>query len=101
MTKAIGGPERVMSDTAVHLKVQGRVQGVFFRANTQKVAKDLGVAGWVRNCDDGSVEIHAEGDRDQLDRLIEWCRRGPAMASVQNLDIDWTSAKGMRSFDVR
>jgi len=90
-----------MSDTAVHLKVEGRVQGVFFRANTQKVANDLGVAGWVRNLDDGSVEIHAEGGRDKLESLIEWCRRGPAMASVKNVDVDWTSAEGLHSFDVR
>lgn len=89
-----------MSD-AVHLKVEGRVQGVFFRANTEKVAKELGVAGWVRNLDDGSVEIHAEGDRDHLDRLIDWCRRGPAMANVEHVDVDWIPAQGLQSFDIR
>ncbi|MGP0629903.1 acylphosphatase [Nitrospina sp. 32_T5] len=90
-----------MEDAAVHLKVEGRVQGVFFRANTEKVAKELGVTGWVRNLDDGSVEIRAEGGRDRLESLIDWCRKGPAMADVRQVDVKWVSAEGMTSFTIR
>jgi acylphosphatase len=90
-----------MSDTAaVHLFVHGRVQGVFFRASTQKVAEGLGLVGWVKNCHDGSVEIHAEGNQAKLEELIQWCRRGPTMASVSNIDLSWVESEGLRSFDV-
>ena len=91
-----------MSDTAaVHLIVQGRVQGVFYRAKTQKTAEALGLTGWVRNCDDGSVEIHAEGNKAKLEELIEWCRKGPALASVSKMDLNWVESKGLHSFDIR
>lgn len=91
-----------MSDTAaVHLFVHGRVQGVFYRAKTQKKAEALGLSGWVQNCQDGSVEIHAEGDKEQVQALIQWCHRGPALASVSNIDLSWREAEGLRSFDIR
>lgn len=86
---------------AAHLFVHGRVQGVFFRASARTVARDLGLAGWVRNCSDGSVEIHAEGDRKKLEELIAWCRQGPDYASVSNIDLNWTEAEGLSSFDIR
>ena len=91
-----------MSETgAVHLFVRGRVQGVYFRANTQKVAQDLGLAGWVRNCPDGSVEIHAEGTRDQLEKLMAWCREGPKLASVSGVEVNWVATENLKSFDIR
>lgn len=65
----------------------GRVQGVFFRHNTKKVADKLSVKGWVRNNPDNSVEIVAEGSDDTIDKLIEWCRKGPIGAKVDKLDI--------------
>lgn len=89
-----------MSAEAVHLLVQGRVQGVFFRASTQKMAVELGLSGWVRNCEDGSVEVLAEGDREALDRFITWCRKGPPLAKVNELDVNWISAEGLKSFEV-
>ena len=91
-----------MSDAeAVHLFVHGRVQGVFFRASTQKVAEGLGLTGWVKNCHDGSVEVHAEGDKEKLEELVAWCRQGPSMASVSDVDLSWTEAEGLSSFDIR
>jgi len=91
-----------MSDTgAVHLFVRGRVQGVFFRASAQKTAEGLGLTGWVKNCGDGSVEIHAEGDKEKLEELIAWCRQGPPMASVSDVDLDWIEPAGLTSFDIR
>ena len=78
----------------VRLRIEGRVQGVFFRASTQDRAKRLGVNGWVRNCPDGSVEIAAEGARSQIDDLIAWCRQGPRGAQVQNMGIQWEEFTG-------
>ena len=89
-----------MSDTAIHVIVRGRVQGVCFRASTQDTAVDLGLVGWVRNCPDGSVEIHAEGIKLQLEKLIDWCRTGPPSAEVLGLEVDWVSPEGLRSFEV-
>lgn len=86
---------------AVHMIVQGRVQGVFYRANTQKVAQGLGLAGWVKNCPGGSVEIHAEGDKAKLEELIAWCHEGPALASVSDIDLTWMPAEGHRTFEIR
>ena len=91
-----------MSDTgAVHLLVHGRVQGVFYRASTQKSAEGLGLTGWVKNCADGGVEIHAEGNREKLEELIAWCRQGPPSASVSGIDLNWTEAEGFSSFEIR
>jgi acylphosphatase len=78
----------------VRLRVEGRVQGVFFRASTQDRATELGVNGWVRNCPDGSVEVAAEGARSQIDDLIAWCRHGPRGAQVSEVEIQWEEFKG-------
>ena len=87
--------------TAVHLLVHGRVTGVFYRASAQEAASGLGVTGWVRNQSGDCVEIHAEGDKEQLDKLIAWCRRGPALAQVTAVDQEWVAPEGLTSFDIR
>jgi len=71
----------------VRIAVRGRVQGVGFRATTLKRARELGVAGWVRNRGDGSVEILAEGAADSVQALADWCHHGPRAAAVSNVDI--------------
>jgi acylphosphatase len=71
------------------LKIEGRVQGVYFRASTVVHAQTLGVTGWVRNCPDGSVEAVAEGARENIDKLIEWCRQGPPGARVSRVHVGW------------
>ena len=76
-----------------HLRIEGRVQGVFFRASAQDQARRLGLKGWVRNCPDGSVEIVAEGDRKNIDELIAWCRHGPRGAEVYNVSVVWQECK--------
>jgi acylphosphatase len=73
----------------VRLKIEGRVQGVFFRASTMEEAIRLGLKGWVRNCPDGSVEAVAEGARRKIDDLINWCRHGPPGARVHNVALEW------------
>jgi len=87
--------------TAVHLMVHGRVTGVFYRASAQEAASELGVTGWVRNRSSDCVEIHAEGDPEQLEKLIAWCRRGPALAKVTSVDREWVAPEGLTSFEIR
>jgi acylphosphatase len=78
----------------LHILVFGDVQGVFFRAGAQAEARKLGLAGWVRNVPDGSVEIVAEGGRDALEHLLEWCGHGPAGAAVSDVKSMWLAAAG-------
>ncbi len=78
----------------VQLFVRGRVQGVYFRASTQREARRLGITGWVKNRSDGSVEILAEGEEDQLKELIAWANRGPSAARVERVDVRWRSFLG-------
>ncbi len=88
--------------TRAHLIVTGRVQGVFFRAETQRAARRMGVNGWVRNRSDGSVEAVAEGARDDVTRLVEWCRTGSPNASVQRVDVTWDDFQAaFNDFEVR
>ena len=86
----------------VHLMIHGFVQGVYFRANTQREAINLGLRGWVRNTEDGCVEAMAAGDRQKLNEFISWCRRGPAAARVDHIDISWEGGEGLSDgFHVR
>ena len=74
----------------LHIFVHGLVQGVFFRANTVSIAQQLGLGGWVRNCEDGeSVEILAEGEKKQLEKLLEWVKKGPEGALVEKAESKW------------
>ncbi|HYI57682.1 MAG TPA: acylphosphatase [Microlunatus sp.] len=69
------------------VRVTGRVQGVFYRDTCRHEAQSYGVAGWVANRDDGSVEAVFEGSRDAVESMISWCRHGPAQASVDRVDV--------------
>ena len=77
-----------------HIRIFGRVQGVFFRASAEAEAKRIGVTGWVRNRPDGSVELVAEGAKSQLDELAAWCRHGPPRAEVEDMQIEWRDFTG-------
>jgi acylphosphatase len=78
----------------VHLQIEGRVQGVFFRASVQEQAIRLGLKGWVRNCPDGSVEVMAEGERKKVEDMVAWCHRGPPGAQVREVQVNWQEFKG-------
>lgn len=67
----------------LHIKIEGKVQGVFFRATARKVAEGFSITGKVRNTEDGSVEVWATGPEAQLDRFLAWCRKGPEGARVE------------------
>jgi acylphosphatase len=80
--------------------VRGRVQGVFFRAQTRDRAKSLDLAGWVRNNPDGTVEATFEGDRERVESMVAWCRQGPAHAQVDDVDVVWEEPRGESEFAV-
>lgn len=84
-----GPMENAEDMVRVRLRIEGMVQGVFFRASAFEQATRLGVKGWVRNCPDGSVEAVAEGARRKIDDLINWCRHGPPGAQVENVLVQW------------
>ncbi len=87
---------------AVYIIVHGDVQGVGFRAFTQRKAQSLGVTGWVRNNYDNTVEIWAEGVQVRLESLLQSVHQGPPGGYVERLDIQWHPAKGeMSSFQIR
>lgn len=81
-------------ESQVHILVNGRVQGVSFRYYTQRWAVSLGVKGWVRNLADGRVETLAEGDKRNLERLVEKIKVGPPSAYVENAEVDWRPYSG-------
>jgi acylphosphatase len=80
--------------------VSGRVQGVFFRDTARRRAESAGVAGWVRNTPDGSVEAVFEGDPEAVEDLVEFCRRGPSRAEVASVDVIEEPAEGLSRFEV-
>jgi len=85
---------------AVFVKVFGHVQGVGFRYFTYRVAKRLNVTGYVRNAEDGTVEIHAEGEEKILERFLDEVSRGPTMAIVTDVRVEEVPVQGFRSFDI-
>jgi acylphosphatase len=78
----------------VQVVVRGRVQGVYFRASTQREAKRLGLTGWVKNRPDGNVEVLAEGEEEGLKDLIAWANKGPSAARVERVDVRWRGFSG-------
>jgi acylphosphatase len=86
----------------VRITVRGAVQGVGFRASAHREARALGLRGYVRNRPNGDVEIVAEGEREPVERLITWARRGPPAATVESVDVrDVESAETFADFRIR
>ncbi|RLF46791.1 MAG: acylphosphatase [Thermoplasmata archaeon] len=84
-----------------YVRIYGRVQGVWFRANTKEMADKLGLKGWVRNMPDGSVEAVFEGDDENVEKAIEWCHRGPPLARVDRVEVEYEEPQGETSFRIR
>jgi len=78
----------------VHVIISGRVQGVFFRMETSRAAERIGVSGWVRNNSDGTVEAEFEGEKQNVVSMLEWCRKGPPLAGVTNIETVWKAYEG-------
>ena len=87
--------------TRMHLLVRGRVQGVGFRYTCAAVARSASVHGWIRNLPDGTVEVVAEGARDDVTRVVEWCRKGPDGASVFSVHVEEEAPEGLTGFEIR
>jgi acylphosphatase len=81
--------------------VRGAVQGVFFRVETRNRARSLGLVGWVRNAADGSVEAVFEGEDEQVESMVDWCRRGPPGARVDDVEVSWSEVQDEAGFSIR
>lgn len=91
-----------MGNKRIHLRIYGLVQGVFYRAHTRDQARQLGVAGWVRNRMDGTVEAVAEGSDQALEQLASWCEQGSPGAMVERVERSWQEATGeFKGFSIR
>lgn len=85
-----------------HIFVSGRVQGVFFREKTKKKAEKLEVTGWIKNILDGRVEAIFEGNRDKVEEMVDWTRKGPIWAKVEALDVIWEDDRTeFEGFEIR
>ena len=89
------------ANRAIRATVAGFVQGVGFREATRRAASELGVLGWVRNADDGAVQVHAEGTDDAVAALIAFLRTGPRAAAVQSVEVTPARVEGHEQFAIR
>jgi acylphosphatase len=83
------------------VRAHGSVQGVFFRDATRREANRRGVAGWAKNCADGSVEAVFEGEPDVVDALVAFTRNGPGHARVERLEVSEETPEGLTGFETR
>ena len=81
-----------------HVLVTGRVQGVFYRSNCAAAARQLGLGGFVRNLPDGRVEAAFEGAEADVDRMVDWCRHGPELARVDEIEVEIEPVRGEAGF---
>jgi acylphosphatase len=92
-----------MAESPVRRRVRatGTVQGVFFRDSTRREADARGVAGWVANREDGTVEAVFEGDEESVQALVEFCERGPDRAEIEGVEVTNEAPEGLTDFEVR
>ena len=83
------------------MRIEGRVQGVGFRYLARDRARSLGVDGWVRNERDGTVAAELEGPRELVESMLDWCRRGPSGASIDDVAVVWHEPSGASGFEIR
>jgi len=92
-----------MSDHRVraHVYATGKVQGVYYRANTRDTAREHGLDGWVRNLDDGRVEAVFEGPEEAVESMVDWCQEGSPRARVDTVTAEYEVPDGIDGFEVR
>jgi acylphosphatase len=91
-----------MENTRAHILISGRVQGVFFRAYTQRAAQKRGILGWVMNSPDGRVEAVLEGEKENVEDMIRWCHQGSPHSRVTEVSVDWEEYGGeFKDFSVK
>lgn len=81
--------------------ISGKVQGVFFRANTRKKALEKNVTGWVKNRPDGKVEAVFEGDKKDVEKMVDFCHEGPERARVEKVEVKKEESEGLKTFKIR
>ncbi len=87
---------------SLHLFVSGKVQGVSYRANAERMAITLGLCGWVRNLADGRVEILAQGEEKNLRNFLAWVHQGPSQSRVDHVETHWDEATEiLQGFHIR
>lgn len=86
--------------TRARVRIEGFVQGVYFRAELRDRARAQGVVGWVRNLPDGAVEAALEGEEERVESLVRWCERGPPGALVERVSVEWEAARGEAGFRI-
>ena len=85
-----------------HVLIEGEVQGVFFRANIQELALECGVKGWIRNLENDKVEAVFEGEKEKVDSMIDFCKRGPPGTRVISFEIKWEEFKNeFKDFQIK
>lgn len=93
--------KKLENNSRTRLVIEGKVQGVWFRDSTRRKASELGVYGWVKNRFDGGVEVLAEGSNEAVDKLIDWCHKGPPQAVVRHVNVTREEWQGeFCSFDI-
>ncbi len=83
-----------MVKARAHVLIGGMVQGVFFRSETHDEANRRNVSGWIRNLPDGDVEAVFEGEKEKVEELIKFCKKGPARAEVKKIEVSWEEPTG-------
>lgn len=84
-----------------HVFISGRVQAVGYRYFVKQSARKFGITGWVRNTENGGVEAVFQGDEKVIEQLIELCKKGPFMADVKNVELDWEEGEPMKDFVIQ
>lgn len=84
-----------------HIRVTGKVQGVYFRASAKQKAQNLGVTGYIKNESDGSVLLEVEGEDEAVNYMVKWCKQGPALARVSNIEVKNEASRNFVSFDIK
>ena len=84
----------------IHIIIKGKVQDVFYRVTAKKAADNLGINGWIKNTKSGNVELKASGEKEALDKLVEWCRMGPAEAVVTEVVVTAIDKEAFDSFSI-
>lgn len=83
------------------IKIHGQVQGVFFRYSAKEAAEKLNIDGFARNENNDSVYIEAEGEKENLEKFLQWCRQGPSGAKVEKIEFEFNNnIKGFKTFDI-
>lgn len=83
------------------LKITGKVQGVWYRGSTKLKARELGLTGFVQNESDGSVYAEIEGLASKVEKMVEWCRKGPEFAKVEGVEIEEGEWRDFKVFEVK